>query len=57
MSLNRREQRELHRIESGLLRSDAHLAAMLAVFSRLSAGQRMPGREQAATRLDRSAGS
>jgi hypothetical protein len=53
MSLNHREQRELHRIESRLLRSDAHLAAMLTVFGRLSAGQRMPWREQAVTRLDR----
>ena len=52
MALNYHEQRQLHSIESGLLRSDPHLAAMLTVFGRLAAGQRMPGWEQAATRLD-----
>jgi Protein of unknown function (DUF3040) len=52
MALNYREQRQLHSIESRLLRSDPHLAAMLTVFGRLAAGQRMPGWEQAATRLD-----
>jgi Protein of unknown function (DUF3040) len=53
MSLNYRQQRQLQRIESLLLRSDPQLAAMLAMFGRLAAGQRMPAREQAATRLDR----
>jgi hypothetical protein len=53
MSLNYRQQHQLYRIESRLLRSDPHLAAMLAVFARLSADQRMPAREQIATRLDR----
>src|ERR1700730_14351231 len=53
MSLNYRQQRQLQRIESPLLRSDPHRAARLAMFGRLSAGQRMPVREQAATRLDR----
>ena len=53
MSLNYRQQRQLQRIESLLLRSDPQLAAMLAMFGRLSAGQRMPVREQAATRLGR----
>jgi Protein of unknown function (DUF3040) len=53
MSLDYHQQRQLHRIESRLLRSDPQLAAKLAMFGRLSAGQRMPGREQAATRLDR----
>jgi Protein of unknown function (DUF3040) len=55
MSLNHRQQRELQRIESRLLQSEPHLAAMLAVFARLSAGQRMPAweQQQAATRLDR----
>ena len=53
MSLNYRQQRQLQRIESLLLRSDPQLAAMLAMFGRLAAGQRMPVREQAATRLDR----
>jgi Protein of unknown function (DUF3040) len=53
MSLNYSEQRQLHRIESRLLRSDPNLAGMLAVFGRLSAGQRMPAWEEVATRLDR----
>jgi DUF3040 family protein len=53
MSLDYHQQRQLDRIESRLLRSDPQLAAMLAMFARLSAGQRMPVREQAATRLDR----
>ena len=49
MSLNRR----LRRIESGLLRSDPQLAAMLVTFTRLAAGERMPAGEQFATRQDR----
>jgi Protein of unknown function (DUF3040) len=54
MSLNHHQQRQLHRIESRLLRSDPHLAAMLTVFGRLAADQRMPAWEQdLATRLDR----
>jgi hypothetical protein len=53
MSLNHRQRRELRRIESRLLRSDPHLAAMLAVFGRLVADQRMPVREQEASRPDR----
>jgi hypothetical protein len=53
MSLNHRQRHQLHRIETRLLRSDPQLAAMLGVFGRLSAGQRMPGWEQVATRLDR----
>ena len=36
MSLNRRQQHQLHRIESRLLRSDPNLAAMLTVFASLS---------------------
>jgi len=53
MSLNYHQQRQLDSIESRLLRSDPQLAAMLAMFGRLCAGQRMPPREPAATRLDR----
>jgi hypothetical protein len=53
MSLNHRQLHRLHRIESGLLRSDPQLAAMAAMFGRLSAGQRMPAWEQLATRQDR----
>jgi predicted PurR-regulated permease PerM len=53
MSLNHCQQRQLYRIEARLFRSDPHLAAMLAMFGRLSAGQRMPSWEQIATRPDR----
>ncbi len=52
MSLNYRQRRQLSRIQAGLRRSDPQLAAMLNVFGRLSAGQRMPAWEQVATRLD-----
>ena len=44
MSLSHRQQHQLHRIETGLLRSDPQLAAMLGVFGRLSAGEAMPAR-------------
>jgi uncharacterized oligopeptide transporter (OPT) family protein len=53
MSLNYRQQRQLHRIESRLLRSDPYLAAALTVFGRLSADERMPVGEQLTTRLER----
>ena len=53
MSLNHRQLHRLHRIESGLLRSDPHLAAMLAVFASLAAGEHLPAWEQLATRPDR----
>jgi Protein of unknown function (DUF3040) len=53
MSLNHRQQYQLHRIESRLLRSDPQLAAMLTVFARLSADQRMPAWEQVSSRQDR----
>ena len=53
MSLNHRQRHQLYRMEARLFRSDPQLAAMLAVFGRLSAGQRMPAWEQVATRLDR----
>ena len=53
MSLNHRQLHRLYRIESGLLRSDPQLAAMLAMFGRLSAGQHMPAWEHIATRKDR----
>jgi hypothetical protein len=53
MSLNLRQQCQLRRIESRLLRSEPHLAAMLTVFGRLSADERMPASEQVITRLDR----
>jgi hypothetical protein len=53
MSLNHRQLHRLHRIESGLLRSDPQLAAMMAVFTRLSAGQYLPAWEQVTTRPER----
>jgi hypothetical protein len=53
MSLNHRQLHRLRRIESGLLRSDPQLAAMLVTFSRLSAGEHLPSWEQFATRRDR----
>ena len=53
MSLNHRQQHQLYRIESRLLRSDPKLASMLTVFNGLSVGQRMPAWEHIATRLDR----
>jgi Protein of unknown function (DUF3040) len=53
MSLNHAERHQLHRIESRLLRSDPHLAAMLAVFGGLCDGQGLPAREQLATRQGR----
>jgi hypothetical protein len=53
MSLNHRQLHRLHRIESGLLRSDPQLAARLAVFASLAAGEHLPAWEQLATRPDR----
>jgi hypothetical protein len=50
MSPSRRQQRQLHRIETGLVRSDPRLTAMLGVFGRLSAGEVMPAREQMPSR-------
>lgn len=52
MSLNFHQQRQLDRIEYRLSRSDPRLAAMLAVFGRLAAGECLPTEEQIATRLD-----
>jgi len=42
MSRSHHHQRHLHRIGTGLLRSDPQLAAMLDAFGRLSAGEAMP---------------
>ena len=47
------QQHQLQRIETGLLRSDPQLTAMLGIFGRLSAGQTMPAWEQVPTRRDR----
>jgi hypothetical protein len=50
MSLSHRQQHQLHRIETGLFRSDPQLTAMLGVFGRLSADEVMPAREQMPSR-------
>ena len=53
MSLSHHHQRQLYRIESGLLRTDPQLAEMLEIFGKLSASQAMPSWEQVPTRRDR----
>jgi Protein of unknown function (DUF3040) len=53
MSLSHHHQRQLYRIESGLLQADPQLAAMLGLFGKLSASQAMPPWEQVPTRRDR----
>ncbi len=53
MSLSHHQQRQLHRIETGLLRADPQLAAMLGIFGKISAGQAMPAWEQVPARRDR----
>jgi Glucose-6-phosphate dehydrogenase, NAD binding domain len=50
MGLSHYQQHQLHRIETGLLRSDPQLTAMLGISGRLSAGQVMPAWEQVPTR-------
>jgi len=42
-------RRRLRRIDRELRRSDPELASMLSIFSRLNAGQTMPGWEQVRT--------
>ena len=42
-------RRRLRRIDRELRRSDPELAAMLSIFSRLNAGEMMPGWEQVRT--------
>lgn len=46
MSMSVREQRQLDTMGEAVSRSDARLAAMLATFARLTAGEPMPEREQ-----------
>ena len=53
MSLSHHHQRQLYRIESGLLGADPQLAAMLGIFGKISAGQAMPAWEQVPARRDR----
>jgi hypothetical protein len=53
MSLSHHQQRQLYRIECGLLRADPKLAAMLGILGKLSEGQAIPSWEQVPTRRDR----
>ena len=53
MSLSHHHQRQLYRIESGLLGADPQLAEMLGIFGKLTAGQAMPSWEQVPARRDR----
>jgi hypothetical protein len=46
MSLPYRQQRQFGVIEAGLRQSDPQLAAILAMFGRLCAGDRMPAWEE-----------
>jgi hypothetical protein len=46
MSISEREQETLDSIGDGLVRSAPKLASMLAIFSRLTADEQMPVREQ-----------
>jgi hypothetical protein len=46
MSLPLTEWRALHRIDKAMHRSDPQLAAALAIFSRLTAGEVMPTHER-----------
>lgn len=50
MSLPYHQQRRLRRIGRVLRGSDPQLAAMLSIFARLTAGERMPAREQLSPR-------
>ena len=53
MSLSHYQQRQLYRIESGLLGADPQLAEMLGIFGKLTAGQAMSSWEQVPARRDR----
>jgi DUF3040 family protein len=44
MSISERERRTLESIENGLVRSAPKLASMLAMFTRLTANEKMPAR-------------
>lgn len=56
MSISGREWQTLQSIEHGLARSAPKLASMLAIFTRLTVGERMPARKpvrRAASRIAR----
>jgi hypothetical protein len=46
MSLPYRQERLLRRADRALCRSDPDLASMLSIFARVTADEKMPGREQ-----------
>ena len=46
MTLAYRQERLLRRADHALRQSDPDLASMLSIFTRLTAAERMPGREQ-----------
>ncbi|HTX84267.1 MAG TPA: hypothetical protein VME44_18940 [Streptosporangiaceae bacterium] len=48
MSLSARERQVLDSIEEGLARSDPRLVGLLATFTRLASGEKMPAREKIA---------
>jgi hypothetical protein len=50
MSVGYSQHWRLRRMDRWMRRSDPHLAAMLAIFARLTAGEAMPGIEQAGFR-------
>lgn len=45
MSISERERQVLESIENGLVRSAPKLASMLAIFTRLTASEKMPARK------------
>ncbi len=51
MSLPYREERLLRRADRALCLSDPHLASMLSIFTRITAADRLPAREQLRSRL------
>jgi hypothetical protein len=53
VSLPSRQQRLLREIDQAVTRSDPRLASMVAIFTRLAAGEQMPGREQLRTPASR----
>jgi len=55
MSLNQPETQALGSIADGLAGADPRLASMLAIFSRLAAGEEMPAREKTRARRRRPA--
>jgi hypothetical protein len=53
MTIPYHQQRSLRRIRRSVTRSDPHLAAMLIIFTRLYAGEKMPRWERVSHRVPR----